>query len=135
MIELLEKYRDIMGDVDLEEYFKDKNHISIQKDNDVALFTYNYPGLYTGHYFFESRGKAAKDRAKEILEEVFTKHPVLTIRGLVPIHNKASKWMTRQLGFTSYGMTETNTDECEIFLLSKEDYISGKATQEGINNG
>lgn len=126
MIELLEKHRKVLGTVDLEEYFKNKNHISIQKENDIALFTYNWPGLYTGHYFFESRGKAAKARALEILEEVFTKHPVLTIRGLTPVENKAARWMSRQLGFTSYGTVETPTGECEFFLLSKEEWIRNK---------
>jgi hypothetical protein len=126
MIELLERHRDKLGDVDLEEYFKNKNHINICKGNDVALFTYNWPGLYTGHYFFESRGKAARERGLEILSEVFTRHPVLTIRGLTPVENRAARWMSRQLGFESLGFVETPKGECEIFLLTKEDYMRNK---------
>lgn len=103
-----------------------RNFYYMDKD-DIALFNFETPYLYTGHYFFNSRGKDAKAKAKSILLrffDLFETPPVL--RGLTPVEHKAAKWMNRQLGFKSQGQIETDLEEvCELFILTKKDLIDG----------
>lgn len=90
---------------------------------DIAVFAYETPFLFTGHYFFESRGKEAKEKALSVLRQLFDRHKNLRfVQGLTPQENKAARWMTRQLGFKSHGLLETAPDEfCELFLISREE--------------
>lgn len=93
-----------------------------KENGSVALFEYFAPAVYTGHYFFTHacRGKAAKELANIMLVEAFGFANV--IRGLVPLQNLASRWMTRQLGFTSYGAITANEGPCELFIMTREQF-------------
>lgn len=102
------------------------NFYYMDKD-DIALFNFETPFLYTGHYFFNSRGREAKKKGLSILAQFFSIYESeVVLRGLTPVENKAAKWMNRQLGFKSLGEIETAPDEfCELFVLTKKDLING----------
>ncbi len=110
---------DIFGHNNFTEWFEIPGNICLVDDNDFALFTLEYPGFYWGHYCFESRGKEAKQKGLFFLREMFTKHGAKLIGGLTPIENKPARWMTRQLGFKSYGFQETPVGVCELFIKEK----------------
>jgi hypothetical protein len=87
-----------------------------------ALFEYNTRGIYTGHYFFVVRGKAALKLAKEFLDFLFKNYEVELIRGLTPLEKLGARWMNRKLGFTSYGVVKTIVGPCELVILTNQEY-------------
>jgi hypothetical protein len=97
-------------------------NIALINDNgDVALFEGENRPLVTGHYHFNSRGRQAINAGKSFLDEVFSLN-VRVIRGLTPLTNLGARWMSRQLGFTSHGVINTDTGPHELFMLTCEDH-------------
>lgn len=100
----------------------DKN-IMLLDGEDVGLLVQYYPGVYTGHWMFKSRGRGAIDAANRLIAEAFENYPVEVIRGLTPVQLKGALWLARRLGFTSQGVLEfPDGDVCELFCLTKTDF-------------
>lgn len=93
-------------------------------DGDVGLFEYNQPGLYTGHYFFKSRGARAIQVAVDMLEEMFFRRGARVIRGLTPSDKRAAAFVTRRLGFQSYGFYEFGGRQVELFILGLNEFCN-----------
>lgn len=74
----------------------------VNETGDVALFEYRQPGVYTGHYFFLTRGKTAVSAAKEFLSEA-GHLGIRIIIGFTPTRKKGACWLTRHLGFDIVG--------------------------------
>lgn len=106
------------------DWAKDHNNIALINDNgDIALFEWEARGCYSGHYSFKSRGRKAIDSGKAFLDEVFDPcYNVEVIRGLTPLENLGARWMSRQLGFTSYGPVKTDIGPHEIFILTRKEH-------------
>lgn len=102
----------------------EENHCLTNGDGDFGLFELIKPGVYYGHYFFKSRGKEAVKVSKEFLEEAFGEFAEVIV-GLTPSNNKAAKWMSRHIGFTSHGEIETDQGPHELFILTKKEYENG----------
>lgn len=102
----------------------DSNIVLTNSANDFALFERMMPGVVTGHYFFQTRGKQAIKAAEEFITELFSNlsYDVYCIRGLVPIENRASSWITRRLGFTLHETVETTLGLHEVFTLTKQEW-------------
>jgi hypothetical protein len=97
----------------------------INASKDICLFTYEKQGVYSGHYFFKSRGRNAINTAKCMLKEIFLGgYTVEVLLGLTPTDKLGAKWLSRQLGFTSYGELEINSSIYELFILTKKEYLS-----------
>lgn len=86
----------------------------------ISLFERGSDGIYTGHYFFAVRGREALKLGKEMLTRVFEETSIKVIRGLTPLQKLGARWMSRQLGFKSYGVVGTDNGPCELFILIKE---------------
>lgn len=100
-----------------------KDGVFLLLGDDGALFEYDAPGTYTGHFLFrEARGKTAVNISNVFLTEMFDTYGAEVIRGLTPVSNRAALWMARRLGFTSYGIVETCAGDMELFILSKKDF-------------
>jgi hypothetical protein len=97
----------------------DTNYCLSDGQGSLGLFQTNGREVAMGHYFFKVRGRAALVLAKEMLEFIFTRTPIKMITGLTPEDKPGAKWMSRQLGFKSHGLVDTEVGECEIFILSK----------------
>lgn len=112
--------------VDPIEWLSDHTNIVLEnKHGDLALFEYGLPTrrIYSGHYFFKSRGRQAIESAKGFLDELFNScYNISILMGMVPIERKDVKWMTRQLGFTSYGLEEARGKQYELFILTKKEF-------------
>jgi hypothetical protein len=122
LLETMEPYLPITG-FEPNEWLGNKNNLAYCNDKgDFGLFEYEIPGVYSGHYFFKSRGKEALKTAKEILEQVFNEEDVQVIRGFTPLKHLGARWMNKQLGFKSYGVVHTAVDICELVILTKQEW-------------
>lgn len=101
----------------------DKNIALTDGEGNYNLLEYELPGVYTGHTFYLKRGREARETLKEALEVVFSDYPVEILRGLTPIKLIGARWLARQVGFKSYGVTNTLIGPCELFILSKREYL------------
>ncbi len=111
-------------DCDMDEWAADWNNVALAEGDDFGVFEYEYPGVYTGHYFFgEARGKTAIALSKQMLALMFEKYYAQVIRGLTPSHHRAALWMNRQLGFKDYGEVElVGLGPHRLVILSKTDF-------------
>lgn len=95
--------------------------ILIKHRDDMALFEVD-GSIYTGHYFFVSRGDKAYDVARLFLDFIFTEYPVEVIKGLTPVYHRGALWLTKKLGFTDYGIADTVAGEMRLSLLTRREY-------------
>lgn len=107
-----------------EEWLDSEENVALSdEDGNVALFEREMPGVVTGHYFFYCRGREAVALSHEVLKEIFTgPYDVKVIRGLTPVENRGAVWMSRHVGFKSYGIVETHVGPCVLFILTKEEW-------------
>lgn len=87
----------------------------------VSLFEKGSDGIYTGHYFFVIRGKAARTLASEMLDVFFAETDARILRGLTPLTKLGARWMSRQLGFEGHGVVQTGNGPCELFIKTRND--------------
>lgn len=121
----LANYEKTVGDeFDPVVWLKDDRNVALQAGESFGIFQYEIPGVYTGHYFFSmrDRGKRAKALALEMLDEFFENYDVKVLRGLTPLQNRAARWMTRQLGFQSFGAVTTLAGPCELFIMTRDQF-------------
>lgn len=93
--------------VELSGFFANPGNICLGDDDGMALFGYRGHGVYEGHYLFSStcRGKAALERSRKFLAEMFTKHGARLIVGETPLSDRAARHFTNALGFTRQGVS------------------------------
>ncbi len=112
--------------VDVIEWLSNSDNIALENDRgDLAIFEYGLPTqkVYSGHYYFKSRGRVAIIAAREFLDELFNScYNIGILMGMVPIDRRDVKWITRQLGFTSYGLEEARGKQYELFILTKKEF-------------
>jgi hypothetical protein len=98
-------------------------------DDDIGLATYEYPGMYTVHWFFVSRGRKAINLAKDMFDYMFKHHEAKALRGLTPEDKKAARWASRQTGMKSYGLVPNEKGKLhELFIITKEDFYKERET-------
>src|SRR6185369_15666224 len=90
-----EDHPEYMDGVLPEDWVGDHKNMMFVKDDSVGLFTYNYPGVYTGHWFFKVRGRKALDLANEMIAEAFD-NGMITLRGMTSVNLPAARWAARQ---------------------------------------
>lgn len=114
--------RELHGFV-IEDFVDDDENFAFTNDNyDVSLFQMQRRGVYCGHYFFHSRGRAAVKAAKEMLREAFETGNIEVIEGITPLQKLGARWMNKQLGFKSYGVSQTKAGPCELVILTKDEW-------------
>lgn len=117
----VEKLRELS--IDMQEWLEDDRNIALHEGADYGVFEYNRPHVYTGHYFFSTaRGKDAVRLSREILDTLFDDYGAEIVQGLTPTSHKGALWLTRQLGFTHHGSTDTVAGEHQVFTLTKADW-------------
>ena len=88
--------------------------------DDVGLATYDYPGVYTVHWFFKSKGKEALRVARIMLDYLFMKHEPEVLRALVLMENKPSRYMAKYMGFEHLSVEEFSDGPTEVMILTKK---------------
>lgn len=102
-----------------------KNIALINEAGDLALFEPRIKDQYSGHYFFQSRGRKAIEAGKGFLDELFNScYNISTLTGFTPLANRPARWMSRQLGFKSYGEVSLDDMIFELFIITKEEFNS-----------
>ena len=110
------------ADFDYQQWVDNTNNIMLVEDKNVGLATYEYPGVYSAHWFYIVRGKDARNLAKEMIGKLFNEYGVETIRGLTPVDNRPARFLVRQLGFKSYGIVDFKDRSCELFCMTKQEF-------------
>lgn len=112
--------------VDPIEWLSDPSNIVFENEvGDLAIFEYGLPTrkVYSGHYFFKSRGRQAIESGKQFIDELFNScYNIGILMGMVPVERRDVKWMTRQLGFKSYGLELARGKQYELFILTKKEF-------------
>lgn len=95
----------------------------VNDQGDLALFEYGPHKQLMGHYFFKSRGRAAIQAATDFLDEIFNScYNISVLTGLTPLDNPGARWLSRQIGFKSYGIVEYDNEPFELFILTKKEF-------------
>ena len=104
-------------------WLTDESNVALTDGRNYSLFERELPHVVTGHYFFLDRGKEAISIAKEMLREAFNgDYNIDIIRGLTPLENLGARWMSKHIGFTSYGVVQTMLGPCELVILTKKEW-------------
>ena len=115
-----EPYRHEMMGFDPDAWLNEKDNLVISDGcGNISMFEKGSDGLYTGHYFFVVRGKAALSLAKTMVEFFFSQTDAKAIRGLTPLTKLAARWMSRQIGFKGHGVVHTPNGPCELFIMTR----------------
>lgn len=120
-------FLDDEGHITAEEWLQDPTNIALENDRgDIALFEIGLKNIYSGHYYFKSRGRQAITAAKEFLDCVFnTCYNIEVIIGLTPITNLPARWLSRQVGFKSQGLVQGPKRHYEMFIITKREFNNG----------
>lgn len=112
--------------VDPKEWIKNPDNIVLLNDNgDLALFEKGIKDIYSGHYYFKSRGRAAIKAGHAFLDELFnTCYNIDVLMGLSPLTNLPARWMSRRLGFASQGAITYDDKHYELFVITKKEFNS-----------
>lgn len=113
--------------IDLSSFFDRPGNLAIGDERGVGLFAETEPGVFEGHYLFRcnTRGKAALHLARDIITHLFTLHDARAIVGRVPDANKASRLLSRALGFTPQGASVSpDGRSCVDYRLERSEWDS-----------
>lgn len=112
------------NNVDITKWIADPDNIVLVNDRgDIALFEKGIKHVHSGHYYFKSRGRQAIKAGTEFLDELFnTCYNIQVLMGLVPITHLGARWLSRQLGFKSYGIEHVGEKPYEMFIITKKEF-------------
>lgn len=113
---------DFIPDELVSPWLMDENNVMMVDGDNIGLATYEWPGLYTVHWFYKARGRQALTLAREMFRELFEKYGAKVLRGLTPVELKAARWACRQIGLKSYGIVEGGEKPHELFIITKEEF-------------
>lgn len=106
-------------------WLMDTNNVMLVKDDNIGLATFDFPGMYTVHWFFKVRGREALNLAREMFKYMFDNHNAQVLRGLTPTNLKAARWASRQVGMKSYGEVTTSEGKPhELFIITKDEFFT-----------
>jgi hypothetical protein len=88
--------------------------------DNLGMATFDYPGLYTVHWFFKAKGLKAVKTSLALLEPIFNEHGAQAVRGVTPLDNKPSRRLAKYVGFETISIEEYPDGPYEIMLLSKD---------------
>lgn len=91
----------------------------------VGLATYELPGVYNIHWYYNVRGRQALDLATAMLVKLFNDYDAQVIRGIVRVDLKPSRWGARQVGLKSLGIFRyEDGTENEVFYTTKDEFLN-----------
>lgn len=106
----------------------DKNLVYTDGDN-YSVFTYNTPKIYTGHWFFRVRGRAALDVADKMLRQFWSETEADYLRGITRVDLQGARWAARKIGMKSQGVIPDLEDghNYEYFLMTRQEFMERNA--------
>lgn len=101
------------GFVDCSQLIADRRNVFLISGDDGACFIWKGPRVFEAHSFFVSRGRAAIDMGKAMLEWIGDCSDL--VWAATPLELRAARWFNRQIGLKSLGEIETPDGPCELF--------------------
>lgn len=106
-------------------WFSRPKNLMFADGENVGLATFEYPGMYSLHWFFKVRGRKAINLGKEMIANLFENYGAEVVRGFVRTENKASRWAARQLGLKSMGIIKfSDGEDNEMFCATKAEFLN-----------
>lgn len=93
-----------------------RNVALVDQVGNIALFANRGNRVFEGHTLFVSRGRAAIEIGRLMVNAAFEIYGARAVWGMTPLERRAARWFTRQLGFRSLGTVETVRGPCELFF-------------------
>lgn len=126
MREAAEPYPELIPpDTDFQAWLSHTENVMLVEGDSVGLAVHEYPGVYTGHYFFRVGGRKALNLAREMMNWMIDNQGAKAFTGITPADNKAARWFNRNLGFTSYGLIDSPKGQHEMFCITAEEVRKG----------
>jgi hypothetical protein len=132
--EVCEVHKDIVGNFDSDAWLlRPGNIMYVDEDSkSVAFANFEYPGVYTVHWFFTVHGREAIDLADAMATKLFKETDAKALRGLTRSDLRHAKITARRLGMKPYGTIIHDNREYEILCMTKDEFYNKR---QGINNG
>lgn len=111
--------------VDPIEWLSDPSNIVLQNDDgDLALFEKGVKNIYSGHYYFRSRGRKAITAGTEFLDNLFNScYNIEVLTGFVPLTHLGARWLSRQIGLKSQGVIKgLGPQPDEMFIITRSEF-------------
>lgn len=108
-------------DTDFETWLGNKANVMLVEGESVGLACHEYPGVYTGHYLFKVHGKEALKLARRMMEWMVEHEGAKAFTGITPVYKRAARIFNRKLGFTSFGLIETERGLHEMFCITADE--------------
>lgn len=120
-------YQDIVGDIDTKQWLENKNNWMYVHNDSVALATYEYPGVYTIHWFYgsETRGRKMLDLSQAFQAKFFEESGAQALRGLTRVDIKGARWAARKLGWKAIEIVTIDGKDYELFCMTRKDFLNG----------
>lgn len=112
----------IPPDTDFAAWLGNVKNVMLEDNGSVGLAVYEYPGVYTGHYFFKVGGRKALSLARDMMNWMIENQGAKAFTGITPADNKAARWFNRNLGFTSFGLVDTERGPHEMFCITADEF-------------
>lgn len=124
LLEATKETADVYPQEDFITWFNMPTNLMFEEDGNVGLATLEYPGVYSLHWYFKVRGRAAIELAQRMVKNLFDNYGAKSVRGLIRKDFKASRWACRQVGLKSFGFIETPKGEVELFCATRDEFFN-----------
>ena len=116
--------------VDMRAFFLRPGNVMLGDVAGAALFGYLGNDRYEGHYLFPqaTRPKHVIGRCRDFISTMFTEYGAQAIEGHVPVEQRASRALTRALGFTPLGpFVSPSGRSCVKYVLERSAWVISSA--------
>lgn len=121
---ITDKHKDYFT-FDEDKWFSNLNNFGYIEGQNVGFGEFKSPGCYWVHLCCdEAKGREAVELTKKMVGMLYEDTQFNSLVALIHVDNKKAKWLIRQVGFKSLGVTDTPNGLCEMFCLTKKDYLT-----------
>jgi hypothetical protein len=111
---------------DVETWFENPLNRAYVEGENIGFAEWKGNDNFWVHFCFHTaRGREAINVTKRMVNELFNETNFNSCVGLIHEDNKKARWLIRQVGFKSLGLSDTENGVCEMFYLTKEDARDG----------
>jgi hypothetical protein len=107
---------------DIKSWLANPDNYALIEGRNIAFGEKKGDGIYHVHFCFdEARGRTAIELTRRMLSAFYHACPVRVCVGLIREDNRRARWLIRQVGFTSLGMTDTDDGRREMFFHTNKE--------------
>lgn len=107
---------------DCEGWLSNVSNFAYKTGDNVAFAEDKGGGTYWVHFcYHSSRGRTAINLTRQCVKALLKDTIFKVLVGLIEEGNRPAKWLIRQVGFRSVGLTDSPNGVCEMFILTNKD--------------